>query len=225
MNKRHISPSLIAADFTRLGEEIKNVLAAGVNSLHFDVMDHHYVPNLSIGPMVCKSIHKQFPELFIDVHLMVTDPDNYITPFAKAGAAQISVHPETCPNTTETLKEIRAQGMKAGVVFNPNQAVELDDEWLPYLDHLLIMSVYPGFGGQSFIPESVAKIQIARALLTEKNLDITLAVDGGISPTTIGECVKAGAAFFVVGSALFGTDSYEETMKLLRRDHESKHTS
>jgi len=216
MTHIHISPSLIAADFTRLGEEIDNAIQAGADSLHFDVMDHHYVPNLSIGPMVCQSIHKRFPDLFIDVHLMVTDPDNYIEPFAKAGASQISVHPETCPDTTAILQKIQSLGINPGVVFNPDQNVELDDAWLPYLKHLLIMSVYPGFGGQSFIPESVEKIRVTKALIEE--LDITLAVDGGISPDTIGACAQAGADFFVVGSALFGTASYKETINQLRRN-------
>ena len=216
MTAIHISPSLIAADFTRLGEDIQAAVDAGADSLHFDVMDHHYVPNLSIGPMVCRSIHKQFPALFIDVHLMVTDPDNYLEPFAKAGATQISVHPETCPDTTASLQKIQELGARPGVVFNPDQAVELDNAWLPYLKHLLIMSVYPGFGGQSFIPESVEKIRSTKETLTKLGLDIGLAVDGGIAPATIGDCAAAGADFFVVGSALFGTASYLDTIEQLR---------
>jgi ribulose-phosphate 3-epimerase len=216
MTDMHFSPSLIAADFTRLGEEIDAAVTAGADSLHFDVMDHHYVPNLSIGPMVSQSIHKRFPELFLDVHLMVTDPDNYIDAFAKAGAAQISVHPETCPNTTNTLKKIHELGICPGVVFNPDQAVELDNAWLPYVKHILIMSVYPGFGGQKFIPESIAKIKTTREWLDNRKLDISLAVDGGISPQTVGDCARAGANFFVVGSALFGTESYEKTLQKLR---------
>jgi ribulose-phosphate 3-epimerase len=216
MTNIHISPSLIAADFTQLEQEIQAAMDAGADSLHFDVMDHHYVPNLSIGAMVCQSIHKRFPQLFIDVHLMVTDPDKYLEPFAKAGASQISVHPETCPDTTKTLQTIRNSGMRAGVVFNPDQVIELDNAWLSLLNHLLIMSVFPGFGGQSFIPETVEKIRATRAMLDEQKLDLTLAVDGGIAPNTIGDCAKAGADFFVVGSALFGTKSYPETIEALR---------
>jgi ribulose-phosphate 3-epimerase len=215
MKKIHVSPSLIAADFTRLETEIQNVIDAGAQSLHFDVMDHHYVPNLSIGALVCESIHQRFPDLFIDVHLMVTDPTLYLAPFSKAGASQISVHPETCNDTAKTLQDIRNRGMRAGVVFNPDQPVQLEDTWLPNLDHLLIMSVFPGFGGQSFIPESVEKIRSTRAWLDKKQLSTTLAVDGGIAPATIGDCARAGADFFVVGSALFGTTCYKKTMARL----------
>lgn len=219
MTHIHISPSLIAADFTQLDKEIRAILDAGADSLHFDVMDHHYVPNLSIGAMVCQSIHKRFPNLFIDVHLMVTDPDLYLHSFVQAGANQISVHPETCENTATTLQIIRNYGCQAGVVFNPDQSIELDHAWLPYLNHLLIMSVFPGFGGQSFIPESVERIRTTRTLLNEHRLDISLAVDGGISPSTIGDCIKAGANFFVVGSALFSTASYADTVQALRASH------
>ena len=213
MKKIHISASLIAADFTRLGAEIESAIKAGADSLHFDVMDHHYVPNLSIGPMVCQSIHQNFPDLFIDVHLMVTDPNAYLEPFAKAGANQISVHPETCLDAAATLKKIHEFGIKAGVAFNPDQSVELNDAWLPYLKHILIMSVYPGFGGQSFIRESVQKIRSAQGKVN--HLGVTLGVDGGISPSTIRDCAQAGADFFVVGSALFGTSCYQKTIESL----------
>jgi ribulose-phosphate 3-epimerase len=184
MRKAHISASLIAADFTRLGEEIEEAIKAGVHSVHFDVMDNHYVKNLSIGAMVSQSIHQHFPDLWIDVHLMVTNPNDYLEPFSKAGASQISIHPETCGDISATLKKIQELGMKAGVVYNPDQSIELDSNWIPYLDHILIMSVYPG-------------------------------VDGGISPSTIAGCAQAGADFFVVGSALFGTASYQKTMESL----------
>lgn len=218
MKKPHLSASLIAADFTKLGEQIQAVLDAGVDSLHFDVMDHHYVPNLSIGAMVCESIHQHFPDVFIDVHLMVTDPDKYLEPFAKAGASQISVHPETCPNTTATLQAIESLGMQPGVVFNPDQAVELDEAWYPHLKHLLLMSVFPGFGGQRFIPESVAKIQATREQLQQAGLNVSLAVDGGIAPDTIADCFHAGADFFVVGSALLRSKSYAQTMELMLKN-------
>lgn len=215
MNQAHFSASLIAADFTQLGEQIQAVLNAGANSLHFDVMDHHYVPNLSIGAMVCESIHQHFPDVFIDVHLMVTDPDQYLEPFAKAGASQVSVHPETCPDTTATLQHIESLGMRPGVVFNPDQAVALNEAWYPHLKHLLLMSVFPGFGGQKFIPESVDKIKTARQQLDQLGLEVSLAVDGGISPQSVGDCYRAGADFFVVGSALLRSDNYANTIELL----------
>jgi ribulose-phosphate 3-epimerase len=213
MRKAHISASLIAADFTRLGEEIEEAIKAGVHSVHFDVMDNHYVKNLSIGAMVSQSIHQHFPDLWIDVHLMVTNPNDYLEPFSKAGASQISIHPETCVDISATLKKIQELGMKAGVVYNPDQSIELDSNWIPYLDHILIMSVYPGFGGQSFIEESIERIRSTKEKI--RHLNVSLGVDGGISPSTIAGCAQAGADFFVVGSALFGTASYQKTMESL----------
>ena len=214
--KIHLSASIIAADFTCLGNEIEAVIDSGVDSIHFDVMDHHYVPNLSIGPMVCASIHKKYPELFIDVHLMVTDPEKYLEPFAKAGARQLSIHPETVTNPVEALQSIRALGMQAGLVFNPDEPITIDARCLELLDQLLIMSVKPGFGGQSFIENSINTIKKARELLDEHKHPATLAVDGGIGPNTIGPCRQAGAEFFVVGSALFSTPNYATTVSQLR---------
>lgn len=215
-SNKHISASLIAADFMHLSDEINAVMKAGADSIHFDVMDHHYVPNLSIGPMVCDAIKKHEPDLEVDVHLMVTNPEAYILPFAKANATRLSIHPSTAKDATGCLQAIRNNGMKAGIVFNPDEAVVIDKSWLSLIDHVLLMSVNPGFGGQSFMPVVLDKLRNTKTQINEQTLDINLAVDGGINVETAALCAQAGADFFVVGSALFKNPPYDKTLGALR---------
>ena len=209
----HIAPSILSADFARLGEEVRNVVAAGADMIHFDVMDNHYVPNLTIGPLVCEAIRPQVP---IDVHLMVKPVDRIIPDFAKAGANIISFHPEGSEHVDRTLQLIRDHGCKAGLVFNPATPLDYLDYVMDKLDLILIMSVNPGFGGQSFIPEALKKIALVRKLIDASGRDILLEVDGGIKIENIAAAAKAGADTFVAGSAIFGKPDYKQVIDAMR---------
>jgi len=216
MNKKIISASILSADFANLGKEASDVIAAGVDAIHFDVMDHHFVPNLSFGAIVCKALRNADITATIDVHLMVDSPEHYIEPFAKAGASLLTFHPETVKDVEGTLKKIRETGMKTGLAFNPDKPINVSDDILASLDMLLIMSVYPGFGGQAFIKESLEKIRQTRERLEKIKAKPYLAVDGGVKINNIADVAQAGADFFVVGSGLFSENNYIEQVKALR---------
>lgn len=208
--------SILSADFANLGKESQAILAAGANVIHFDVMDHHFVPNLTFGSHICSALRNYGITAEIDVHLMVTDPEKYIEPFAKAGANRITFHPITVKNPEHLCKQIHGAGMQAGVAFNPDKPVEIADTLFSHLDMILIMSVFAGFGGQKFIPESIEKIRAAKKLIEKHNPAILLGIDGGIKIDNIRSVVDAGANFIVMGSALFETDNYPERIKQLR---------
>ena len=211
-----IAPSILSADFARLGEEVRNVLAAGADIVHFDVMDNHYVPNLTIGPLVCEALRKHGITAPIDVHLMVKPVDRIIPDFAKAGASYITFHPEASEHVDRTLGLIRECGCKSGLVFNPATPLHYLDYVLDKVDMVLLMSVNPGFGGQSFIPSTLPKIAEARAIIDRSGRDIRLEVDGGIKVDNIGAVAAAGADTFVAGSAIFNAKDYQATITAMR---------
>ena len=211
-----IAPSILSADFARLGEEVDNVLAAGADIVHFDVMDNHYVPNLTIGPLVCEALRKHGVTAPIDVHMMVNPVDRIIPDFAKAGATYITFHPEASEHIDRSLQLIREQGCKSGLVFNPATPLSHLDYVLDKIDMILIMSVNPGFGGQSFIPAAMDKLRACRKIIDDSGLDIRLEIDGGVKIDNIAQIARAGADTFVAGSAIFGASNYEATIRAMR---------
>jgi len=211
-----IAPSILSADFARLGEEVDNVLKAGADWVHFDVMDNHYVPNLTIGPLVCEALRKHGVTAPIDVHLMVKPVDRIVPDFAKAGASVISFHPEASEHVHRTIQLIKASGCKAGLVFNPATPLDVLEHVLGDLDLVLIMSVNPGFGGQSFIPGALDKLRRVRAMIDRSGRHIRLAVAGGAKAENIAEIAAAGADTFVAGSAIFNAPDYAEVIRRMR---------
>ena len=204
MNENLIAPSILSADFARLGEEVDNVLASGADIVHFDVMDNHYVPNLTIGPLVCEALRKHGITAPIDVHLMIKPVDRIVPDFASAGASYITFHPEASEHVDRTLQLIASEGCKAGLVFNPATPLDVLEHVIDKVDMVLLMSVNPGFGGQSFLPSAVDKLRKARKLIDESGRNIRLEIDGGVKVENIGEIHAAGADTFVAGSAIFG---------------------
>lgn len=216
MSQCLIAPSILSANFARLGEEVDNVLKAGADWVHFDVMDNHYVPNLTIGPLVCEALRKHGVSAPIDVHLMVKPVDRIVPDFANAGASLISFHPEASEHVHRTIQLIKASGCQAGLVFNPATPLDVLEHVLEDLDLVLIMSVNPGFGGQGFIPSSLAKLRRVRAMIDASGRDIRLEIDGGVKPDNIGEIAAAGADTFVAGSAIFGQPDYADVIRRMR---------
>ena len=212
-----IAPSILSADFARLGEEVEKVLADGADIVHFDVMDNHYVPNLTIGPMVCKALRDYGINAPIDVHLMVSPVDDLIQQFADAGATYITFHPEASQHVDRSLQLIKNAGCKAGLVFNPASSLDAAKYVLDKLDMILLMSVNPGFGGQSFIPATLDKLREARALIDHHQLDCRLEIDGGVKVDNIAEIAAAGADTFVAGSAIFNQPDYKAVIDQMRR--------
>ncbi len=219
-----IAPSILSADFARLGEEVKNVLDSGADIVHFDVMDNHYVPNLTIGPLVCEALRKHGVTAPIDVHLMVKPVDRIIPDFAKAGATYITFHPEASEHVDRTLQLIKGEGCKAGLVFNPATPLDVLEYVIDKVDMVLLMSVNPGFGGQSFIPTALKKLRQAREIIDASGRDIRLEIDGGVKVDNIREIAEAGADTFVAGSAVFGAgqasdaNRYDSIIKSFREE-------
>lgn len=217
MNKNLIAPSILSADFARLGEEVDNVLASGADIVHFDVMDNHYVPNLTIGPLVCEALRKHGITAPIDVHLMIKPVDRIVPDFASAGASYITFHPEASEHVDRTLQLIASEGCKAGLVFNPATPLDVLEHVIDKVDMILLMSVNPGFGGQKFIPSTIDKVREVRQLIDNSGFDIRLEVDGGISANNIAEVAAAGADTFVAGSAIFNADDYKTVIDDMRQ--------
>jgi ribulose-phosphate 3-epimerase len=213
-----IAPSILSADFARLGEEVEAVMAAGADVIHFDVMDNHYVPNLTIGPLVCEALRKRGIKAPIDVHLMAQPVDDLARAFAAAGASWISFHPEASRHVDRTIGLIRELGCSPGLVLNPATPVDWLDYTLPSLDFVLVMSVNPGFGGQAFIPSSLGKLKLIRERITALGRPVRLEVDGGIKPDNIRAVAQAGADVFVAGSAIFGSRDYAATIKRMKSE-------
>ena len=217
MNEILIAPSILSADFTDLGGEIRAVASAGADIVHVDVMDGHFVPNITIGPLIVKAA-RRVTERPLDVHLMISDADRYIDQFATAGADWITVHVEACPHLQRTIARIREHGLKAGVVLNPATSLTTLDHILDDIDLVMLMSVNPGFGGQSFIPATLEKISRLRRLIDDRGLTIDIEVDGGVGVDTIYNVARAGATVFVAGSAIYGAPSYAEVIARLRAE-------
>ena len=217
MKTYRIAPSILSADFARLGEEVNAVITAGADIVHFDVMDNHYVPNLTIGPLVCEAV-RRITKAPIDVHLMVKPVDRIIPDFAKAGANIISFHPEASEHIDRTIGLIKEQGCKAGLVFNPATSLSYLDHVIDKLDLVLIMSVNPGFGGQSFIPEALNKLRAARRRIDATGKDIWLEIDGGVKTDNIHDIARAGADTFVAGSAIYGKPDYKAVIDNMRAE-------
>lgn len=218
MSQYLIAPSILAADFARLGEEVDTVLQAGADVVHFDVMDNHYVPNLTIGPMVCKALRGYGIKAPIDVHLMVSPVDRIIGDFIEAGASYITFHPEASDHIDRSLQLIKEGGCKAGLVLNPATPIHCLDYVMDKLDMILLMSVNPGFGGQKFIPSTLTKLAQVREKIDASGLDIRLEVDGGVSEKNIKEIAQAGADTFVAGSAIFGKENYKDVIDQMRTE-------
>ena len=210
-----IAPSILSADFSRLGEEVKAVESAGADWIHVDVMDGHFVPNITIGPLVVEAA-RRVTTLPLDVHLMIEDPDKYIEAFAKAGSTYLTVHPEACRHLHRTIQAIKDLGVKAGVSLNPSTPLSAAEWILEDVDLVLVMSVNPGFGGQKFIPQAVQKIEALKSMIRSKNLNVLIQVDGGVNKETIRSVSEAGADAFVAGSAIFGSSDYAQTIAELR---------
>jgi ribulose-phosphate 3-epimerase len=218
MTENLIAPSILSADFARLGEEVVNVLAAGADIVHFDVMDNHFVPNLTIGPLVCEALRKHGVTAPIDVHLMIEPVDRIVPDFAKAGATYITFHPEASRHIDRSLQLIRDNGCKSGLVFNPGTPLHYLDHVIDKIDMILLMSVNPGFGGQSFIPSALSKLRDVRKRIDESGFDIRLEIDGGVKVDNIREIKEAGADTFVAGSAIFSQPDYKAVIDEMRAE-------
>jgi len=216
--KPYIAPSILSADFSRLGEEVDSVIQAGADIIHFDVMDNHFVPNLTIGPLVCESLRKYGIKVPIDVHLMTEPVDSLIKDFATAGATYITFHPEASTHIHRSLELIRSLGCKSGLVFSPGTPLNCLEHLIEEIDMILIMSVNPGFGGQSFIKSSLDKISASREIINESGREIRLEVDGGVKINNIAEIASAGADTFVAGSAIFGSENYQKTITSMKEE-------